>query len=401
MAVTLVVNPGSSSKKYALFVGEEQVFAVAVEHDPEGVSVCTSENSRVDRCERVPTPVFATSLLDCIERALHAGVLKSATDITLVGVRVVAPGTYFTKDRLVDDAFMRELAAVETTAPLHIPHLLKELSMVRQALPHAPIVAASDSAFHATLPAHARNYSITPAEAKRLDLYRFGYHGLSVASVLKKLPTVSKSASPHGGRVIVCHIGSGVSVTTVKDGKSVDTTMGYAPGSGLVMGSRSGDLDAGALLRIIQRRNLTVADALLSIGTEGGLRGFCGESDLRQVLQQSAQGVPAANIALRAFVVGIQKAIGAGAAVLGGVDTLVFTGTAALRSPELRAKILAPFSYLQVVYDEDKNHLLIDKSGNLSTAASTVEVLVIKTEEAAAIFAVANSFILPVTSSAQ
>jgi acetate kinase len=159
----------------------------------------------------------------------------------------VAPGTYFQQHRLIDESYLAKLRDLSQVAPLHVPHLIAEIEATLQILPKATLVGISDSAFHASMPRVSRNYSLPGEDAEKFDIYHFGYHGLSVASVLKKADELNKSPL---SRVIVCHIGSGVSVTAVKDGKSIDTTMGYAPGSGLLMGTRAGDLPTGALLSL-------------------------------------------------------------------------------------------------------------------------------------------------------
>jgi acetate kinase len=390
MAVTLIVNPGSSSKKYALYDGERLLLSAHIEHDEEGVTLCTSVNGTADRCEPISESSYHTSLLDFVERALAEKVIPSATLIDVVGIRVVAPGTYFTRHRLVDDAYMRELKAAATRAPLHVPHTEKELTVLRQALPHAHIIGVSDSAFHTTMPAHVREYSIPGRDAAAFDIHRFGYHGLSVASVMRRLPSLGASAE---GRVIVCHLGSGVSVTALTAGKSVDTTMGYAPGSGLIMGSRAGDLDTGALLALMQTRSLKPVDAEMYLQTHGGLRGLADESDLRVILNRRASGDESSHRALDSFVYGLKKAIGGYVAVLGGLDTIVFTATAGERSPVLRALITETLGGIGVVLDAERNESCISKEGVISPAKARVSVIVVKTQEAHEIKRITETFV--------
>ncbi len=388
MAVTLIVNPGSSSKKYALYEGDELLLSAQVEHDETGLILCTTVNGTTDRCQPIEATAYDTSLLNFIERALNEKVLKSTTEIVTVGVRMVAPGTYFTQHRLVDEDFMVRLAKSATRAPLHIPHTLREISVLRQALPQALIVAASDSDFHARMPEKAKRYSLSRLEAETLDLYRFGYHGLSVASVIRRLSTLALKPE---SKVIVCHIGSGVSVTAVKNGQSIDTTMGYAPGSGLIMGSRAGDLDAGALLSLMQVRNLKAVDAQTYVQTYGGLRGLAGESDLRYLLDQKSKGNPEATLAIESFVYGIQKVIGAYLVALSGIDALIFTATAGERSPVLRSLITLPLSSLKIQIDEEKNNSHISVDGVISKPESTVLIGVLRGDEASEILKVTQS----------
>lgn len=379
MAVTFIVNPGSSSKKYALYSGTKLLLAAHVEKAEQGTILCTLADGTQDRCQMAGNNTYETSLLDFLERALNEKVITSTTDITVVGVRVVAPGTAFAAHRFIDDAFMRDLSLAASRAPLHIPHTERELSVLRQALPHATFVAASDSAFHTTMPTHARSYSIAAAEAKQHDLYRFGYHGLSVGGAMRRLASLGVKETE---RTIVCHLGSGVSVTAVRDGKSIDTTMGYAPGSGLIMGSRAGDLDAGALLSLMEERRLRTIDAQTYLQTKGGLKGIAGESDLRFLLEERSKGNKTASLAVESFTYGVQKAIGAYVAALGGLDALVFTATAGERSPILRSLVTAPLAALGIKLDADMNDALVSRDGIISHADSPVVVAVIKSEEA-------------------
>ncbi len=388
MAITFIVNPGSSSKKYALYAGSKLLLAAHIERAEKGTILCTMADGTQDRCQMIGNNTYETSLLDFLERALSEKIITSITDITVVGVRVVAPGTAFAMHRIVDEKFMRELAVAANRAPLHIPHTEHELKVLRQALPHATFIAASDSAFHTTMPESARLYSLPAEDAAAHDIYRFGYHGLSVAGALRQLATHKGVPT---GRVIVCHLGSGVSVTAVLDGRSVDTTMGYAPGSGLVMGSRAGDVDAGALLALMEERRFKVADAQTYLQSKGGLTGIAGQSDLRYLLEERAKGVSSAVRAIDTFTYGVRKAIGASIAALGGLDTLVFTATAGERSPVIRSLIAGPLAQLGIILDEDKNNTLISRSGGISTATSPVHVVVIKSEEAAEIRAVTVS----------
>ncbi len=384
MAITLVVNPGSSSKKYALYQEGVLVLSAHVEHDEVGVTICLSVDGIADRCEALQAPSYETSLLDFIERAVASKVITSATLIDTVGIRVVAPGTYFTKDRVVDQEFMQKLKEAATKAPLHVPHTERELIMLRQALPHARIVAASDSAFHANRPEVARTYSIPAATATQFDLFRFGYHGLSVAAVVERL----RERGELKEKLIVCHLGSGVSVTALQSGVSIDTTMGYAPGSGLIMGSRAGDLDTGALIALMQERHLRPIDADLYLQTEGGIKGMAGESDLRLILNRKATGDSAATRAIEHYIYMLQKAIGAYVAILGGLDALVFTATAGERSPVLRALVTDRLGGLGLKLNADKNNTLISREGEIQMSNSQAKILVIKTDEAKAIYQV-------------
>ena len=379
MAFTLVINPGSSSKKFALFEGTTLILDAYVERSDEGFLMCSIVGGVQQACDVLDTKAYKNSLKNFLKLAELSEYKVKAEDITRVALRVVAPGTYFQKHQLITKEYEDKLRANSDLAPLHIPHVLQEVETVRHFLPEAKLIGVSDSAFHAALPEVARRYSLPKADASELDMYRFGYHGLSVSSVMRRsVRVVGQSFS----KVIVCHIGSGVSVTALKDGVSVDTSMGYAPGSGVIMGSRSGDVDAGALLTLMQQKHLKPNDAQVYLQTQGGLRALGGESDLRLLLERKSRGDEAATIAIEAFVYHLQKTIGAYSAILGGVEAIFLTATAAERSSALRSILMRPLGSIGITLDENQNQLCVSRDGIISAKDSKVLVAVIKTAEA-------------------
>jgi acetate kinase len=382
MAFTLVINPGSSSKKFALFEDAVLKLDAYVERSDEGYLMCSTVGGVQQTCGLLDKKGYKHSLGNFIEVAKSAGYIATNSDIAKVAIRVVAPGTYFSEHKVITTEYENKLREIEVLAPLHIPHVLEEISAIRQYLGDSVLFGISDSAFHSTLIAPAKHYSLSKSLTSKYDIYRFGYHGLSVSSVVKRLKHIYGEVPK---RVVVCHIGSGVSVTTVREGKSIDTTMGYAPGSGLVMGSRAGDLDAGALLALMQLLNIKTADAQMLLQTEGGLRAVGGDSDLRVLLDGRARGDEKSVLAIELFVFHIKKAIGAAVSVLDGIDELVFTATASERSPVLRSLILESLSAFGVVVDEDKNAQLVGKEGIINKDGS-VTVRVLKANEARELF---------------
>jgi acetate kinase len=379
MAFTLVINPGSSSKKFALYKDTTLLIDAYVERSRDGFEMCTAVSGMQQRCELLPKSSYAESLRLFLDLAEERTELESKDAVVTIALRVVAPGTYFQHHRIVDTTYIESLTKAISSAPLHIPHVMQEILAVRSFLPHATIVAVSDSAFHVSLPRVARQYSLPAAEMRNADIYHFGYHGISVASVMRRAANFSKRSM---SRVIVCHIGSGVSITAIQDGKSIDTTMGYAPGSGLIMGSRSGDVPADALLALMSAKNLSPNEARNYLQTEGGLLAIGGESDLRLLLEGRARGEVAATEAIESFVYTIKKAIGSYVAILGGVDSLIFTATAGERSSILRALITEGLGALGITIDAEKNDECVSRDTCISSASAPTEVLVIKTNEA-------------------
>lgn len=307
-------------------------------------------------------------------------------------VRVVSPGTYFQRHAIVNDDYLIELKKRETTAPLHIPAIVREFESVKKFFPDVQIIAASDSAFHSEMPPRAREYSIAVADVNELDIHRFGYHGLSVASIVRRIhPLIGQDPE----RMIVCHIGNGVSVTAVKNGKSIETSMGFSPSTGLPMGSRAGDIDNAALLEIMRVKNFRPVDAEMYINTNGGFAGMAQDSDIRRLLDRRSQNDATATHALDVFAYHIQKCIAGQTVALGGLDVIVLTATASVRSSELRSLILSGLSHIGVQVSKDRNDLLIGKEGVISVRNSEVKIVVMKTDEMGEMAFVGEQLSLP------
>jgi len=378
MAITLIINPGSSSKKYTFFEDGREILSVRYEWDGMAYEVCTIIRCEQNRCELVDADKYNNALSRVIELALVYKVISATSDIAEVGVRVVAPGTYFQSHQLASSDYIARLREAERQAPLHIPATIDEIERVRTELPQAKLVAVSDSAFHSTIPAVHRTYSILQQDTARYDIRRFGYHGLSVGSVVRQMPRVLGDQQ----KVIICHIGSGVSLTAVSDGKSIDTTMGYGPGSGMIMNTRAGDIEPGALLELMRAKSLSISEAYHYLFTQCGLSGLAGESDMRRLLDLIAQSDKAAEFALSLYTSRFSKLLASLAATLGGVDAVVLTATAAERSPELRSYLLQNLDWLGIKIDVVKNQHLISGNGLISQDKSPITVAVIHNREA-------------------
>lgn len=378
MAVTLVINPGSSSKKYALFESGRLLVVKHFERDGSEFAMCTTKSGGEKQCQMISFETFQNPLRGVVDDLVREHYFTNLNDVTRVGVRVVAPGSHFQQHTVIDDAYLLELRRREATAPLHISMTIREIEQARMELPHSKIVAVSDSAFHKTMPPHSRQYSIDRNDTAAYDIYRFGYHGLSVSSIVERIHAVT---GVEPAKAIVAHIGSGVSLTALRDKQSIDTTMGFAPSSGLVMGTRAGDIEPGALLELMRVKNMGVFDTLTYLNTRGGLFGVGGDSDLRQILEGSARGDVPQTEALALFTYHIKKTIGAYTAALGGLDVLVLTATAAERNPTIRAKILAGLESFGILVDREKNEALVGKEGVISTIDSPVKVAIMRTDE--------------------
>ena len=389
MATTLVVNPGSSSRKYALYQDGNSVLELRFEDTNTGFEVCTQISEKQQTCNGVSKTDFADSfayVADTVQKYLFTTANHRPLDAIVV--RVVAPGTFFQRHAVIDDEYINALKKRETSAPLHIPVILKEIQSIKKQFKNITLIAASDSAFHAEMPTQAREYSITASDAKQFDIYRFGYHGLSVASIVHRVHAVI-GQDPE--KMIVCHVGNGTSITAVKSGKSVETTMGFAPGTGLPMGSRAGDIDNAALLELMRVKHWRPSEAEMYINTNGGLAGIAGESDIRRLLDRRSKNDAKATQALDVFAYNIQKTIAAQTVALGGLDVLVLTATAVVRSAELRCLILRKLAHLGIQISLDRNEALVGGDGIISLRNSPIKIVVMRTDEMGEMSTVADS----------
>lgn len=378
MATTLIVNPGSTSRKYALYENGRCIFTLFFEETGTGFLCATVRNSVKTGEEIISASHFNNAFSKTVAYALSQKDIALAGDITHVGIRVVAPGSYFTAHRTINKEYIQKLKEVESVVPLHIPSLLAEIEACQHIVPDAVCVGVSDSAFHTTIPAHISTISIMQKDAAEFDIKRFGYHGLSLSSISGRLETQFGEIPK---RVIVCHIGGGVSVTALKDGVSLATSMGYSPASGMLMGSRGGDIDGDVVAALTVRKHLKGEKLYEYLYSNAGFQGVAGVRDLRLVLERAQSGDLDAQLALDMFVYQIQSLIGAYSVLLGGLDAIVLTATASVRNPHVRSLVLSNLDSLGVILDTEKNEILIGKEGCIHTAESSVKIAVMKTDE--------------------
>lgn len=388
MATTLVVNPGSTSRKYALY--KEGVLVRVLFFEETGKSFVVSDIKNGTKCSEVHIRAteFAASVSYTLAHLINTGEIASRHEIAYVGVRVVAPGTFFTTHRLIDDAYVQALQEVAPIAPLHIPGLIEEIHGVRQELAHAVIVGVSDTSFHRTIPEHVAAISIDRADAQAYDIKRFGYHGLSFASLTRRLEEVFDEVP---ARVIMCHIGGGISVAAIHNGKSVATSMGYTPASGMIMGSRGGDVTAGVLATLIQKKKLQGEELYEYLYKQSGFQGVAGVRDLRLVLDRAVGKNHEAMLAVDMFVHQIHSWIAAHVVQMGGVDAIVLTATAAERNPVVRSLVLEGLEVFNIKIDAEKNDACIGCEGEIGASDSAVRIAVLKTDEMGEIARVAES----------
>ena len=378
MASAFIVNPGSTSRKYALYRDGVCIVVLACETTGNGFCMNVIRNGiKTDEAE-MTAHEFSRSVQYVVTYLVNHKDIESIDAIQSVGIRVVAPGTYFTKHRLIDDAYVQKLTEIEDVAPLHVPGLIGEIVSVGKVLPDVEIHGISDSAFHSTVPAHISTISIPKADALKYDIRRFGYHGVSLASISRRL---EEQFGKIPERTIVCHIGGGVSIAALKDGQSISTSMGYSPVSGSIMGSRGGDITAGVVAALTVFKRLRGKELYDYLYKESGFKGVAGVSDLRLVLERRASGDPDAILAMDMFIHEVHSWIGAHATLLGGVDAIVLTATAAERSSVVRNLLLSGLELFGIALDAEKNESLVGSTGCIHVDGSAVQIAVMKTDE--------------------
>ena len=374
----LVVNTGSASKKYALYSGEVELFKVHFER--EGGGFVATLKIGVAEEKMTVSPADYDNSIDFVLGLLKSKELvANKNEIAAVGVRIVAPGAYFLANKILDQEFLDKLERAREEAPLHINPVIAEIGHLKKALPETAVFGVSDSAFHATMPEHSRRYSLPEKEASKFGIYRYGYHGISMRSVLSK---IEKTPGSTPSKVIICHLGGGSTITAVKDGKSIDTSMGFTPLEGLPMGTRIGNIDAGAVIYLAQKLEMSLNELEDYLNSKCGLLGLSGKTpDVRELIELEKNGDKEAALALEAFAYNVKKYIGAYFAALGGLDLLVFTATIGERSFIMRSRICDGLQSLGMILDPDKNNKTVSTDGFIHGDKSPVKIAVIVTDE--------------------
>lgn len=360
MTRVLVVNAGSSSLKYEVLDAEAGVTVVAGLVERIGVPGS-------------PVPDHAAALSTTLEAL-------DVASIDAVGHRVVHGGTVFVDATVIDDAVEAEIERLAVLAPLHNPPGLVGIRAARAALPSVPHVAVFDTAFHATLPPSAFTYAIDAVVASQYGVRRYGFHGTSYRHVATR--TAELLDRPLGElRLVVLHLGNGASAAAIAGGRSVNTSMGMTPLEGLVMGTRSGDIDPAVLLHLQRVGGLDAAalDDLLNRGS--GLKGLGGHSDMRDLIAAVDAGNEAAALAFEVYVARVRRYIGAYAAELGGIDALVFTAGVGENSALVRARAVERLGFLGIAVDDALNTTSSSEARIISPAGGAVDVLVVPTNE--------------------
>ncbi len=382
----LVLNCGSSSVKYKLIdtEGEKVLAEGGVEkiklHDgflkykrPDG-SKAIIELGNTDH----------KGAIEAILRVLTDktdGVIASFDEIGAVGHRLVHGGEKFSSSVLIDDAVKEMVRECYPLAPLHNPANMTGVEAITALMPDVPQVGVFDTAFHQTMPAKSYMYALPYKYYQQDAIRRYGFHGTSHRYVSQRVCEFL-GVDIHGQRIITCHIGNGGSITAIVDGKSVDTSMGLTPTEGLMMGTRVGDIDPGALTYLMTKHHLSVDELQAIINKDSGVAGVSGiSSDMREIEAAVKDGDPRATLALDMYEQRIIKYIGAYAAEMGGVDIIVFTGGVGENQTGVRENVCKPLAFIGVEIDTALNATVRGKETLISTPSSRIKVAVIPTDE--------------------
>jgi len=429
----LVLNCGSSSVKAALFEGGKSTGAdsasselqklatlhlkikssgnhsIAISrHAIDGEDRRDAEGGRAGADARVQTSqsTLTGERKDVTVKAIQT-LLDKKSDIDLIVHRIVHGGAY-TEPCMLTDEVIAQIKALSEFAPLHNPVSLQAIEAMQEALPKAPQAACFDTAFHRTIPQAAALYALPRAVSKDLQIERYGFHGINcqyIAERLSELTSANRAQAkdqsnqeacstrraPRNSReytetkkVLVCHLGAGASLTAIVDGKSVNNTMGFTPLDGLIMGTRVGAIDPGAVLYLMRKQNLSVQDAEKYLNSNCGLKGLAGESDMQKVEELAAQGNNEAIEALAIYQHRLKTQAGAMIASMGGLDAIVFTGGIGENSATVRAALCRDLDYMGVKIDDDLNTQKVSGQAQdhaIHTNESSAQIWVIAANE--------------------
>ncbi|MGA9119617.1 MAG: acetate kinase [Bacteroidota bacterium] len=382
---TLVLNCGSSSVKYQLIEAESEKTLARGSVERIGMNGATLTNYRHDGDEikiagEIVDHTTAIEYILAVLLSKNHGVISGKSEIHAVGHRVVHGGETFSNSVLITHDVIKTLRDMIELAPLHNPHNLRGIAACEIQLPGIPQVAVFDTAFHQKMPKKAYLYGIPYSLYLQYKIRRYGFHGSSHRYVAARAASFLRKEI-QSLKIITCHLGNGCSMAAVDGGISVDTSMGFTPLEGLLMGTRSGDIDASVILYVMGKEGLTLNEATTLLNKHSGLQGISGvSSDMREVVAEMKNGDKKATYAFDVFTYRVKKYIGAYAAAMGGLDAVVFTGGIGENSPDVRRACCTGLEFLGIVYDEEKN-LSSEKEKRISADRSGVNVLVIPTNE--------------------
>jgi acetate kinase len=381
----LVINCGSSSVKFQLInMSNEKAFASGiVERLGLSQSLIKFKFDDKDFTKECNSLDHSSAISEIIDAVTHSqfGVISDKSKISAVGHRVVHGAEHFTESVLITDDTIKQIEACIELAPLHNPHNLQGILVCKKLLPGIPQIAVFDTAFHQTMEDYVYTYALAYRFYEKYGFRRYGFHGTSHFYVAHKAAEIV-GKNIQGLKIITCHLGNGASVAAVKYGKSIDTSMGFTPLEGLIMGTRCGDVDPAMVLFIMEKEGLSPHECDMLMNHECGLIGISGiSSDMRDLIKAYEAGNNRARLALQMYTYRIRKYIGMYSASMNGVDLIVFTGGIGENAALIRNMCCADMEYLGIDFDEDKNKKIIGIEGELTAQSSKVRVLCVPTNE--------------------
>lgn len=381
----LVLNCGSSSIKYKLFdmkhkevIAQGGIEKIGLKGSFLKLTLPNGEKKVLEK--DIPEHTVGVEFILNTLVNPEYGAIKSLEEINAVGHRMVHGGEKFSESVLLTQEVLDAFAACNDLAPLHNPANLKGVSAISAILPNVPQIGVFDTAFHQTMPDYAYMYAIPYELYKKYGVRRYGFHGTSHRYVSNRVCEFL-GVSPEGKKIITCHIGNGASISAIKDGKCMDTSMGLTPLEGLIMGTRSGDIDAGAVTFIMDKEKLNATEVSDLLNKKSGVFGISGvSSDMRELEAAVAAGNPKAILAEKMYFYRMKKYIGAYAAALGGVDIIVFTGGVGENQTNCRSAVCEGLDFMGIKVDDTKNKVRGEEAV-VSSDDSRVKVVVIPTDE--------------------
>ena len=387
--IILVLNCGSSSLKYQVLdmhtENQYQLLAKGlVERIGLEAGILSHRADGKDKYEEeTPIPNHTVGIKKVLDILVDSklGVLKSLSEINAVGHRVAHGGELFKKSTLIDNQVIEGIKQLCELAPLHNPANLLGIEAVQTLMPEVPQVAVFDTSFHQTMPEYAYMYAIPYEYYTQHKIRRYGFHGTSHKFVAKKACDLA-GLDFHKSKVITCHLGNGSSITAIKNGESIDTSMGFTPLEGLIMGTRSGDLDAGIISYIMEREKLDAAGINALLNKKSGFLGVFGKSsDARDIESAASQGDKRAILTLNLLFYRVLKYIGAYTAAMNGCDLIVFNGGIGENDPHIREMVGTHLEYLGVDFDQNANNGVRGKDVILTKQGSRVKMATVTTNE--------------------
>ena len=382
----LVLNCGSSSIKYQLFDIENKIVRAKGLVDKIGMQGASLTNTRDDddkvilEGEIIDHQIGIEYVLGVLTSEEH-GSIKELTEINAVGHRVVHGAEKFNSSVLITDDVITQMEKCVELAPLHNPPNLKGIYAMKQLLPEVPQCGVFDTAFHQTMPAHSYLYALPYSLYKKHGIRRYGFHGASHRYVSKRACEIL-GVDYKEQKIITCHLGNGASIAAIDKGNSVDTSMGLTPVEGLMMGTRVGDVDAGALTYLLGKEEISYNQLNTLVNKHSGVLGISGvSSDMREIGEAAKDNNERAQLALDMYAYRVKKYIGSYSAVLGGADIIIFTGGIGENAVDIRENSLNNLEYMGVELNSELNKTVYSTETIISTDNSRVKVMVIPTDE--------------------